>query len=38
VAQGFYFSQPLTAGDFDALLAAHFRCSADLAGLRGVGS
>jgi diguanylate cyclase (GGDEF)-like protein/PAS domain S-box-containing protein len=24
VAQGFYFSQPLTAGDFDALLAAHF--------------
>jgi diguanylate cyclase (GGDEF)-like protein/PAS domain S-box-containing protein len=24
VAQGFYFSQPLAAGDFDALLATHF--------------
>jgi EAL domain-containing protein (putative c-di-GMP-specific phosphodiesterase class I) len=34
VAQGFYFSRPLRAGDFDQLLSSHFTPVADLPGLR----
>jgi diguanylate cyclase (GGDEF)-like protein/PAS domain S-box-containing protein len=33
VAQGFYFSPPLRAEDFDLLLSRHFARSADLPGL-----
>jgi len=27
IAQGFYFSQPLRAGEFDDLLTRHFACT-----------
>jgi EAL domain-containing protein (putative c-di-GMP-specific phosphodiesterase class I) len=33
VAQGFYFSPPLRAEDFDQLLSRHFARSAELPGL-----
>jgi len=32
VAQGFYFSQPLRAGDFEDLLTRHFARTSDLQG------
>jgi diguanylate cyclase (GGDEF)-like protein/PAS domain S-box-containing protein len=32
VAQGFYFSQPLRAGEFDELLTRHFACPTGLPG------
>jgi EAL domain-containing protein (putative c-di-GMP-specific phosphodiesterase class I) len=34
VAQGFYFSQPLRAGEFDELLDRHFARTTDLQGQR----
>jgi hypothetical protein len=34
VAQGFYFSRPLRAGEFDQLLSSHFAPAAELPGLR----
>jgi diguanylate cyclase (GGDEF)-like protein/PAS domain S-box-containing protein len=34
VAQGFYFSRPLRAGEFDQLLSGHFAAAADRPGLR----
>ena len=34
IAQGFYFSQPLHADEFDRLLSRHFAAASEAAGQR----